>query len=463
MLDRTNKLTITDLKEPVVWIKDDKDNKPIGWKAGVGIAGLIPDPFKGYKFRYTIELISPNGQIVNTSTLSQAPGYMCTSTTVAIGGRGLLAGNYTVHIIGDNGEEDTMMVTVPDYETWLAHVKQEDNQKHDKNESEDLSPKLRKIRNKINNKLKFVNEVYLEENGDSILLTVERKDQTKHSVVLRQPTEEALDISHVLIDEATISIIKKSLTIWGEKLSTFADKYIEDQRQEIELFNDIVTLSRCLSSLPDELSSILKLGTATDLLHNRIMAQIMHEYHALGFQITLPPHKNTGQKIHDFNVFGYNSTYKCEVKTIQRFGEIEHRPLGGCRLTEQSHKSFISGIRDDFEDAMKIGENGITIVAPWSYRINALLRKYFDRQLLPFPPIPSPNTTILIVTSNHVFQDYYISFPSDRASSILENALSNIQVYGISPLVQVPIREGLTIRMTTAPKAGSSVGYSFSL
>jgi hypothetical protein len=462
-LDRKNRLTIAGLKEGVVWIKDDQNDKPIGWMAGIGIAGLIPDPFKGYKFRYTVELISTDGQIVSTGILSQAPGYMGMSTTVAIGGKGLPADNYTVCIRGDNGEEDTMIVTVPDYGTWLAQVKQEDNQIDDQNELEDLSPKPEMTRNKINNKLKFVNKVYLEENCDSILLIVERKDQTKRSVVLREPTE-ALDISHVLIDDATISIIKKSLTIWGKKVSAFADKHIEDQRQEIEFFNDIVTLSRCLASLPDELSRILKpgyLGAATDLLHNRIMVQIMHEYHTLGFQITLPPRKNAGRKMHDFNVLGYNSEYRCEVKTIQRFGELERTPLGGYRLTEKSHESFISGIRDDFEDAMKVGENSITIIAPCSYRINALLRKYFDKQLLPLPPIPSPNTTVLVVTSNHVFQDGYISFPSDRAPSILENSLSNIQIYGISPLVLIPIREGLTISMTTAPKAGSSVGYSF--
>ena len=48
---------------------------------------------------------------------------------------------------------------------------------------------------------------YIEENSDSILLTVERKDQTKRSVVLRDLTE-AFDIIHVLIDDATISKIK---------------------------------------------------------------------------------------------------------------------------------------------------------------------------------------------------------------------------------------------------------------
>jgi hypothetical protein len=102
--------------------------------------------------------------------------------------------------------------------------------------------KLEVKSNKINNKLKFVNEVYLDENDDTILLTVERKDQTKCSVVIREPTE-TLDIMHVSINDATINKIKESLTIWGKRISVFADKYIEDQRQEIEFFNDVVTLS----------------------------------------------------------------------------------------------------------------------------------------------------------------------------------------------------------------------------
>jgi hypothetical protein len=66
------------------------------------------------------------------------------------------------------------------------------------------------------------------------------------------------------IDDVTISKIKNLLTLWGKKVGVFADNYIEDQRQEIEFFNDVVTLDSCLSSLPDELSSILKFGSATD-------------------------------------------------------------------------------------------------------------------------------------------------------------------------------------------------------
>jgi hypothetical protein len=81
--DKPTKLRITRIKEPIVWLTDDKASKPVGWRAGVGIAGLIPDLFKGYKHKYTRELISPYGKIVNTGVLSQAPGYLGTSTIVA--------------------------------------------------------------------------------------------------------------------------------------------------------------------------------------------------------------------------------------------------------------------------------------------------------------------------------------------------------------------------------------------
>jgi hypothetical protein len=169
--DPITKLRITGIKEPVVWIKDDRDNKPIGWMAGVGIEGLIPDLVKGYKFRYTRELISPNGEIVNTGILSQAPGHLGTSTTVAIGGRGLSSGTYTVRIWADNGEEDKMSLLVPDNETYFAKIKQQEESK-----SQSI-PQSQEVKKEIkNNKLQYIKDVYLKEENSAILLTVERKD-----------------------------------------------------------------------------------------------------------------------------------------------------------------------------------------------------------------------------------------------------------------------------------------------
>jgi hypothetical protein len=454
---RSSKLRITGLKEPIVWINDEKDNKPVGWMAGVGIEGLIPDLFRGYKFNYTRELISPDGHIVNTGILSQAPGYLGTSTTVTVGGRGLSSGTYTVRVWADNGEMDNTTLIVPDYETYLTEIKQQEELKKSQTLTSDLQTDMRVK----NSSLQFVNEVYLKEGNRVILLTVERKDGSTYSAVLKDPTEVPY-VNQVIIDDKTIEMVRKSVSIWGDKVNQFAEQYLKDDRKEIELFNDIVTLAKCLAQLPNECSSILKFSGATDLLHSRIMAQIMCEYYSLGFQIKPTSNKHSGQKIHDFDASGYNTVYKCEVKTIQSIGELEHRPLGGYRLTNASYKSIVSAIRDDLEDAKKIGDTDITIIAPWSYRINALLRVYFEKELLLFPPPPSLDVTILVLTSNHVFEDYYVSLPSDRALSILETAFSHIQVYGITPLIQVPIREGLTIQASTAPRKGSSAGYSFS-
>ena len=107
----------------------------------------------------------------------------------------------------------------------------------------------------------------------------------------------------------------------------------------------------------------------------------------------------------------------------------------------------MSSIRDKLEDAKKAGPNGIIIMAFSSYKINALLRKYFEKDLLIYPPPPFPNMTILVITSDDVFQDYYTILHTDRALSILENVFSNIQNEGVFGLSQVFIRRGLTLQL----------------
>lgn len=447
-------LRITGIKESVVWNIDNKDDKPVSWSAGIGVEGLVPDLVKGYKYKYTRELISPDGKIVDTGILSQAPGCLGTSTTFVIGRRGLSPGNYTVRVWSDNDEEDNMTLIVPDFETWISTKKQEEIKSKTVSLNQETKRRIK------NSSLQFVNEVYLQEDRGAILLTVERKNGSKYSTVLKDPGEVPC-IDQVIIDDENIEMIRKSLTVWGDRIDKFVEQYLKDDRKEIELFNDIVTLARCLSQLPSDHQSILKFGAATDLLHNRIMAQIIYEYHNLGFHIKLTSTKNTGQKIHDFDASICNVTYKCEVKTVQSIGELEHRPEGGYRLTDSSYKTIISKMRDHLEDAKKNGNTDVVIIAPWSYRINALLSEYFKKELLVYPPPPYPNITILVLTSDHVFEDYYVSFPTKLFLSIIEACFSFIQKSGIGSLIQNPIRKGLTIRISPASGAGSVAGYSF--
>ena len=79
------------------------------------------------------------------------------------------------------------------------------------------------------------------------------------------------------------------------------------------------------------------------------------EYHTLRFQVTSVHSKGARNPIHDIDISGYNSKFKREVKTIQSLGYIEHIESGRYRLTQQSHKSFVNAIKDDFEDAEKVG------------------------------------------------------------------------------------------------------------
>src|SRR6266542_3751780 len=112
----------------------------------------------------------------------------------------------------------------------------------------------------------------------------------------------------------------------------------------------------------------MNMGTASDLMHNRIQVQLMAHYYGMGCDVTLKSTNSMNQNIkHDFNL----ASLSCEVKTIQSIGEIEHRELGGFRFSEKSVLSLAAAIRDDLEKAKEQTTNGgMIFIAPWSYRIN---------------------------------------------------------------------------------------------
>ena len=108
-----SKLKLTGLSEPVTWYKHDDGSEP-SWSAAIGIEGLIPSSMPGgYAYQYVLELISSKGNVVNHGFLSQIPGSNSTSTSAAIGGKGIPAGEYTVKISG-GGQEDSIQINVPD-------------------------------------------------------------------------------------------------------------------------------------------------------------------------------------------------------------------------------------------------------------------------------------------------------------------------------------------------------------
>jgi hypothetical protein len=440
-------LRITEIVEPIRCIEADDGSR--GWITGVRIAGLVP-AWKpgGYKTTYTIELISHTGEMVKNGILSQAPGETATSTSVAIGGLGLPAGDYTVRVRG-NGEEDTLVMHVPDCLTTPPESKQPDYKEKLPQKEENKSS------SNIQQGSRIVDDVYLEENDEEILLTVKYNDKTKFSAILKDPS-----ISNLDIDEAAINTTRSMLDKWQKTKVEFAQEYIEHDRTDIEFLYDAIALAKYASKLPGNCESLLEVDVYSTLMHNRIMAQILYEYHSIGLQVDPMPTNFLNNKEHDFNM----SLFRCDVKTIQPIGTLEYKSLGGLRFTTKYRKTLAAKIIEKIENGSdQVGEEGIIILAPWSYRINSLLTKYFERQLSLFPPPPQPNLTILVLTSRKAFQDYYISFPTYKAQYIFQNAFSYIQAFGITGITQTFIREGLPFRASTAPVAGSVIGVKYEI
>jgi hypothetical protein len=434
------KLRIIGIKERVRWYKPEDGSEP-SWSAAIGIEGLVPSLAPGgYKYKYTRELIASDGKVVNTGIISQAPGSKSTSTNVAIG-KGLPEGDYTARVFG-GGQEDTVIVHVPDISEY---VDVPEIPKPRNILKRIIAPKLRT--------LKFVKELYVEKENGTPIIGLERPDETKYSVLLEDEHGVAI------LNDNELNKIMKILERLEDKLLIFAEEYSKDDRKEIEFLHDLVAMGKYISKLPSETDYLMNMGAPSDLMHNRIQAQLMAYYTDMGCNAPPRPVNFVNQNLkHDFNL----ANVRCDVKTIQSNGEIEHMALGGFRLSQKSFLCLTATIQNDIEKAQQqVGSQGMIFIAPWSYRINALLRKCFEGRLSLHPPPPTPNSTTLVLTTKKAFEDEYVTFNTAAVMSDLLATLDMMQALGVKNITQIPIREGLTMRTTTAPRAGSVAGYIF--
>lgn len=299
-----------------------------------------------------------------------------------------------------------------------------------------------------------IQDVYVEEIDDTILLTAENDDQTKKSAILKEKA------SYVDPFPDTVKTIKETLNVWGESRTKIAGDYVKDRRNHDAFLHDTVAFAKYISMLSADCKSLIKdVYDGKMLMHNRIVTQLLYEYKKLGYKIDPIPTNFLNGKKHDFNI----SEFRCEVKTIQTLAKLESSPSAGTRFTPSCKNSLVAAIRDDIEKAREqVGNDGIIVLAPWSHKINAILRKYFEKQLSVTPPAPAPNLTILVLTSEKAFEDYYISFPTRQAISIFESVFEEIQATGLKGIHFIFIRDGLTFSVSTAPVPGSSAGMVFS-
>jgi hypothetical protein len=442
------RLRITGITEQVTWHEPDDGSEP-SWSAAIGIEGLIPANLPGgYLYKYVRELISADGTVVNYGIITQAPGYNNPSPSVAIGGKykgkGLPSGKYLVKISG-GGQEDTMKIHVPDISEPMKDLR--------------IPPKrfvIKEIYLTKNKQLEHVKGLYLEQVDANTLLSIERNDGSKYSAILKdentigfQATDEEINKVIMILDKL------------GERAVNFAQQYMKDDRKEVEFLHDIVCMVRYLSTLPSEATYLMNMGAPTELMHNRIVAQLLAYYNHEECDIRVKPEPNkVGTSVNDFNV----SRMRCKVKSVQSDIELLLTPLGVRRLSEKSFRSLGAALQDDIDEAKEqVGNEGIIFVAPWSYLLNGVLRTYFSNKLSIYPPAPMPNATVLILTSQNAFEDLYVTFDTDSAYSELITAFNTIQFQGISNIEVMPIRHGLPMQATTAAHPGSNAGFRFKI
>jgi hypothetical protein len=292
-----------------------------------------------------------------------------------------------------------------------------------------------------------VKDVYVEEDHSSAKLVVEHFDQIKYSALLREDEE------HIDLGTNLVHTINGMLSRWGERRNRIAERYIRDKKNDYAFLYDSVALARHVSLLASETENLLDIGDNTTLMHNRVIAQLMQEYSDLGCNVNSKPPNFPGKMKHDFNI----ENIRCEVKTIQTFGNLERFVAGGHRLTDSCYASLVLSLRRDLEKAKEqLGKNGMIILSFWSYKLNGLLNAFFNQHngqtLLPAPTF---NSTILTLPTREAFRDRYITLKTDHVVAELERVFSHIQSIGIDKIPFYFHREGLTIELTIPP--GSSV------
>jgi hypothetical protein len=321
-------------------------------------------------------------------------------------------------------------------------------------EKEDVTIMIKKISNAKDKQLKLVKEISLQKIGNSTLLSVRRQDDTEYSAAMNDQSISQIKISDVTIDKIA-ALLDKS----RNKILTIADEYITEDRKEVSFFIDTVTLARSVSGLSSESDYLLKIGATTELLHNRIVAQLLEYYNRVECQINSKPsvHSKNGPR-HDFDVQGL----KCEVKTIQKIGEIEISEAAGVRFTHQYKELLIDALSRHLEKAKsQVQGKGMIFIAPWSYKLNGILRQAFQKEARMFPPPPEEELTVLVLESEKAFEDFYVSFPTARALQLLAMALNRVQMYGINGYIFPLIGEGMPIKFRTSANPRSRAGYSF--
>ena len=100
--------------------------------------------------------------------------------------------------------------------------------------------------------------------------------------------------------EDAINKIRLILCTWGDKRKTIAEYYLREKREIDSFVYDLLDLAHFTSRLRFEHDHLLGRWNPTDLLHDRLVAQLVHELPGLGYEVEMKVSNTLGIKNHNF-------------------------------------------------------------------------------------------------------------------------------------------------------------------
>jgi hypothetical protein len=292
-----------------------------------------------------------------------------------------------------------------------------------------------------------ISDICIDGDSSEIFLTVQNENGTKVSAPLKSHDFE------IDIGEGAINRVKLILDLWGANRKRIAEFYLKEKREIDSFIYDLIVLAQFTSRLRIEHDHLLGRWNPTDLLHDRLVAQLVHELLTLGYEIETRVSNTLGIWNHDFNA----SLFRCEVKSL-RIQVDAPFTLGGIWMDTSSRNRRAQKMREEFFKARnQVGRDGIIFMTPLSSNLNALFRGYFKDEILPHIPPPQAGTVVLVLSTQSAFRDCYVSIPMIHFLIAIEQAISYSHAFGLRTFSMF---SRWPFRLTTASSEGSTVGFS---
>lgn len=206
----------------------------------------------------------------------------------------------------------------------------------------------------------------------------------------------------VNLNQNAITILEDIVNNSHENLVKCAVGYRETNRDYKTFIYDLFTLALLLEKLPSKFSKLKKINPdSTDLMHNRIHAQIAHYYQASDNRIGIPTETDSDKKP-DLQV---DDKY-VEIKTmLKRFVEP---------------KAYFNNFKSQLDSGLEqVGNGGLVVIGMWSSLFNAVFREYVGTSRSNYILSENKTEITILLEGDYPLYDEYFTKPVNIMNEIM--------------------------------------------